>query len=48
MTRRVEKLRNAKAEARGKAQEILDRHPGWAANPPAAAVESLRQLGLLP
>jgi hypothetical protein len=47
MTRRVEKFRNAKAQARAKGQAILDRHHGWAANPPAAAVEPLRQLGLL-
>jgi hypothetical protein len=48
MTRRVEKLRNARTEARAKGQAILDRHPGWAANPPAGAVEPLRRLGLLP
>jgi hypothetical protein len=48
MTRRVEKLRNAKAQARAKAQAILDRHPGWDANPPPGAAEPLRGLGLLP
>jgi hypothetical protein len=48
MTRRVKELRHAKAEARAKAQVILDRHPCWATNPPAGAVEPLRQLGLLP